>query len=125
MVRTSIGELLKGLNATSTSARNGFMGQGLKEPGRQRFGRPWSAPQDHPPASLKCDVRPACQPLRSVPRPTNARGAGAVPAGSPWQATQIVLVLYWNPLLLCTDLIRSIWIYCSINSNFPEIPYVA
>eukprot|EP01043_Picozoa_sp_COSAG02_P008304 COSAG02_NODE_263_length_26627_cov_47.198168_13_plen_84_part_00 len=35
---TSIGELLKGLNATSTSARNGFMGQGLKAPGCQRFG---------------------------------------------------------------------------------------
>ena len=39
------------------------------------------------------------------------------PAGSPWHATQIVLVLYWNPLLLRTELIRSIWIYCSTNSS--------
>ena len=37
--------------------------------------------------------------------------------GSPWQATQIVLVLYWNPLLLRTELIRSIWIDCSMNSS--------
>ena len=38
VVRTSISELLKGLNAASKSARNGFMGQGLKAPGRQLFG---------------------------------------------------------------------------------------
>ena len=43
--------------------------------------------------------------------------------GSPWQATQIVLVLYWNPLLLRAELIRYIWIHCSINSNLLEIPY--
>ena len=48
---------------------------------------------------------------------TSARRGRAVTAGSPWQAAQIVLVLYWNPLLLRTELIRSIWIYCSINSS--------
>ena len=41
----------------------------------------------------------------------------AVPAGSPWQATQIVLVLYWNPVPLRTELIRYICFYCSINSS--------
>ena len=37
--------------------------------------------------ALKCDVRPACQPLRSVPRPTNARrgrrSGGQPVAGNP------------------------------------------
>ena len=68
-------------------------------------------------AVLRADARSRCAPASGSMPGTNARRGRAVPAGSPWQATQIVLVLYWNPLLLRTELIRSIWIYCSINSS--------
>ena len=124
VVRTTIGDLLNGLSAASTSILNIANGP---TPGSSRPSAVRAIPvcTQEPPSSFPEACHDPPQPFSLALRPDRRRRRAAARAagspvglprlygrsgGSPWQATQIVLVLYWNPLLLRTELIRSIWI---------------